>query len=293
MNKNHSQNWRQKDRFFPYLMLLPTIIVLILFTFYPFIKSIYLSFFVTNNIGVPGAFVGFKNFVRVFKSKDFIQSIEATLKYAAIVGFGTFFMAMFLSLISIKAGKGSKVYQTMYAIPMAIASVPVAALATYLLSNYGIINHVLGTKIEFLSRKETALVTVACVQIWSYIGTSYIFLLVGFRNVSVDLVEAATLDGASMIQRIIHVYIPMASPQIFFVIFLNIISSFKGFAIIKLLTQKGPANSTNILIYAIYSNAFLRGRFETACVYSLVLCVIIFIFTRIQQFCEKRLVHYQ
>ena len=274
-------------------MLLPTIIVLILFTFYPFIKSIYLSFFVTNNIGVPGAFVGFKNFVRVFKSKDFIQSLEATMKYAALVGIGTFLMAMFLSLISIRAGKGSKVYQTMYAIPMAIASVPIAALATYILSNYGILNHVLGTKIEFLSRKETALISVACVQIWSNIGASYIFLLVGFRNVAADLVEAATLDGASFLQRILYVYIPMASPQIFFVIFLNIISSFKGFAIIKLLTQKGPANSTNILVYAVYSNAFLRGRFETACVYSLVLCVIIFIFTRIQQFCEKRLVHYQ
>ena len=293
MNKSHSENWRKKDRLFPYLMLLPTIIVLILFTFYPFIKSIYLSFFVTNNIGVPGAFVGFKNFARVFKSKDFMQSLVATMKYAAMVGFGTFFMAMFLSLISIKAGKGSKVYQTMYAIPMAIASVPIAALATYILSNYGILNHILGTKIEFLSRKEYALATVACVQIWSYIGASYIFLLVGFRNVSADLVEAATLDGASFIQRIIFVYIPMASPQIFFVIFLNIISSFKGFAIIKLLTQKGPGNSTNILVYAVYSNAFLRGRFETACVYSLVLCVIIFVFTRIQQFCEKRLVTYQ
>lgn len=286
-------NWRKKDRFFPYLMILPTIIVLVLFTIYPFIRSIYLSLYVTNNMGVPGTFVGLKNFQRVFNSKDFNRSLMTTLKFAAIVGFGTFLVGMILALLSINAGKGSKVYQTMYAIPIAIASVPTAALATYIFANNGILNHVLGTNIEFLSRKDTALWTVAIVQIWSEVGTSFIFLLVGFRNVSEDLVEAATLDGANMLQKIANVYIPMASPQISFVIFLNIMNGFKGFAIIKMLTQKGPGNSTDILSYEVYSNAFLRGRFETACVYSLVLCGFIFFFTRIQQFCEKRLVHYQ
>ena len=237
--------------------------------------------------------MAFKNYKRVLTSKDFINSVKATLKFAGIVGTGTFSIAMILALLSIKQVKGGKVYQTMYAIPMAIASVPIAALAKYIVSNYGILNGLLGTHIQFLSDKNTALITIACITIWSYIGTSYIFLLVGFRNVSSDLVEAAILDGANMIQQIIYIYIPMASPQIFFVIFLNIISSLKGFGLIKLLVGKGPANSTNILVYAVYANAFVRGRFETACVYSLALCIIIFVFTRIQQFCEKRMVHYQ
>lgn len=291
MQRSSLQKIQKKS--FPYLMLLPMVLCLALFTFWPFLRSIYLSFFITDNVGNPGAFVGWRNYIRVLKSKDFMNSLKATLKYAAIVGVGTFSLSMILSLLSIRQVKGGKVYQTMYAIPMAIASVPVSALAIYLLSNYGIINHLLGTHIEFLSSQKYAIFSVAAVTIWSYIGSSFIFLLVGFRNVPGDLIEAATLDGASMIRKIFSVYIPLASPQIFFVIFLNILSSFKAFAIIKLLVGKGPADSTNILVFAVYSNAFLRGRFETACVYSLVLCLVIFIFTRIQQFCEKRMVHYQ
>ena len=105
--------------------------------------------------------------------------------------------------------------------------------------------------------------------------------------------ECSRLDGAGPIRRVLNVVLPLASPQVFFVIFLNIVNSFKAFAIIKLLTQKGPNDSTNILVYAIYSNAFLRGRFETACVYSLVLCALIFLVTRVQLLCEKRMVYYQ
>ena len=124
-------------------------------------------------------------------------------------------------------------------------------------------------------------------------SVSFIFLLVGFRNVPTTLVECAKLDGANYLQNFIHVYVPIASPQIFYVVFLNIIASFKAFGAINVLTSGGPSESTNILIYALYSNAFNRGRFETACVYAVVLCTLIFLVTRIQMILEKRMVHYQ
>lgn len=126
-----------------------------------------------------------------------------------------------------------------------------------------------------------------------HIGVSFIFLLVGFRNVPEDLLESAWLDGAGPLQRIRHIIIPMASPQIFFVVFLNIASSFKTFAQIKLLTQGGPANSTKTLIYYIYENAIINGRFETACVQAIFLFLLIFLFTRIQFALENKVVHYQ
>ena len=107
------------------------------------------------------------------------------------------------------------------------------------------------------------------------------------------IVESSMLDGANYFQRLKNVYIPIASPQIFYVIFLNIISSFKAFGAINVLTEGGPSESTNILIYALYSNAFLRGRFETACVYAMVLCTVIFLVSRLQFILEKRMVHYQ
>lgn len=285
---------KEKNRtLFPYLLLLPTIFCIGMFTLYPFLRSIYLSFFVTDSLGDPGKFVGLKNFERVFSSDGFWNSVKATFRFAAIVSVGTFVTSMALALLCVKPVKGSKVYQTMFALPMAIASAPLAAIMMYILSAYGILNKILGTDISWLAEEGTALFTTAVITVWSCTGTSFIFLLVGFRNVPVELVEAATLDGANNFRKIRHVYIPVASPQIFFVIFLNILSSFKAFGIINMLTGKGPGDSTNILVYAVYSNAFLRGRFETACVYSLVLCLIIFLVSRIQLSCEKRMVHYQ
>ena len=76
-------------------------------------------------------------------------------------------------------------------------------------------------------------------------------------------------------------------------VFLNILNSYKSFALIKILVGTGPAESTNVLVHALYSNAFARGRFETACVYAMVLCLVIFLTTRIQFILEKKVVHYQ
>ena len=278
---------------FPLAILMPAMFFFVVFVLFPFIKNIYLTFFVTDNLGNPGAFVGWKNYIRVLNDKNFWNSLKATFKFAGLVGAGTFFLAMFLAIISIDMGKGHKVYQTMFALPMAIASVPVSSIATYILSQYGILNHVLGTNINWLADEKTAMLSCAAVTIWSYAGTSYLYLLVGFRNVPDDLVEAATLDGAGFFQKVTKIYIPIASPQIFFVMFLNILGSFKAFGYIRLLVGKGPKNITNVLVYAIYTYAFTRGRFETACVYAIILCLLIFVVTRVQLLLEKRMVHYQ
>lgn len=284
---------KSKNRILPYILLIPTLLFLILFTFYPFIRSIYLSFFVTDAMGSPGTFVGLKNFERILTSDTFQNSLLVTFKYAAMVGVGTFCGAMFLAFLCVKERKGCKIYQTMYSIPIALASAPIAALALYIFSRNGILNNILGTKTMWLSTKETAMICLAVCSCWAGMGSSFIYLLVGFRNVPDDLIEGASLDGAGYITKFFKIYLPVASPQVFYVVFLNIVGSFKAFALIKILVGSGPAESTNVLVYALYSNAFSRGRFETACVYSLVLCAIIFVATRIQFFCEKRWVHYQ
>ncbi len=284
---------RRKTKKIVYLLILPAMVFLCCFTFYPFIKAIYLSFFVTDTVGNPGTFVGLKNYIRIFTSDGFLASLAATFKFAGIVGVGTFFLSMFFAYFSLENRKGGKVYQTMFALPIALSSVPISAIAIYILGRNGLLNELLGTDVAWLSTESTALFACAAVTIWASVGSSYIFLLVGFRNVDESLLESAIIDGAGYFKRFIKVYVPIASPQIYFVVFLNIIHSFKSFAIVKLLVGAGPNDSTNVLIYAIYSNAFLRGRFETACVYAMVLCLMIFLFSRLQKFFEKRAVHYQ
>ena len=293
LKRDALQKAGKRSKPLPYLLLIPTFFFLIVFTFYPFLRSIYLSFFVTTPSGQPGAFVGLKNYVRILTSDSFKNTMVVTFKYAGIVCVGTFSVAMFFAFLCVEKVKGSRIYQTMFAIPIALASAPVAAICLYLLSINGLLNNLIGTEIAWLSTKETALYALAVCACWANLGTSFIFLLVGFRNVPDDLVESATLDGASYWKKFVNIYVPIASPQIFFVVFLNILNSYKSFALIKILVGTGPAESTNVLVHALYSNAFARGRFETACVYAMVLCLVIFLTTRIQFILEKKVVHYQ
>ena len=277
----------------PYLLLAPSIILFTVFSFWPFLKTIVLSFSVTDKKGNFVKWVGLKMYQRVFSSKTFGQIFANTWKFAAMVCLGTFIVAMFLALLSASKERGSRLYEVLYALPMAVASAPASSIFVFLMrKENGFFNTLLGTNIAWIQDPKWALMAVAFVTVWLGIGSSYIFLLVGFRNVPEELIESAILDGAGPVRRAFSILIPLASPQIFFVVFLNITASFKAFGQIKLLTSGGPNNATNTLIYSMYENALLNQRFETACVYAMILFVVIFGVTRIQNFFENRTVYY-
>lgn len=278
----------------PYLLLVPTLLLFAIFTYYPFFKTIFLSFSVTDKTGAFSKWVGMRNWVRVLGKESFWTTVGTTLKFAGLNLVFTFVIAMFFALLCMNKKRGSKIYEVLYAMPLAIASSPAAAIWLFLFrKESGLLNYFLGTAFAWTEDASVALIATSIVTIWMHVGASFIFLLVGFRNVSEELVESAIIDGAGPIRRIFSVLIPIASPQIFFVLFLNITNSFKAFAQIKLLTGGGPSNSTKTLIYSVYENAIINGRFETACVQALVLFVIIFLATRVQFFLEKRTVFYQ
>ncbi len=285
---------KQKISWLGYLFIIPVVFQLGLFTIYPFIKTIVLSFTVTNKYGSPTRFVGFQMWQRVFSNKDFWKVVGVTFRMAGINLVGTFTMALVFALVCTRQVPGGRVYQTMFALPMAIASAPAAAIFLFVFrQSNGLLNSLLGTNIAWLQDIKTAIWVVCFVTIWMHIGSSFLFLLVGFRNVPDELIESSLLDGANWWQRILHILIPMASPQMFFVLFLNINSSFKSFAQIRLLTGGGPLKSTTTLVYYIYKNAILDGRFETACIEAIFLFLCIFVITRIQFALENKVVHYQ
>lgn len=278
----------------PYILILPAMALFMIFNFYPFLKAILLSFSMTNKQGEVTQWVGLANWVRVLTKDSFWDVIWITLKMAGINLVFTFAIALIFALLATKKVRFSKWYQTMYALPMAIASSPAAAIFLFIFrQKNGLLNNLLGTSISWTTKLPYAFWAVCSMTIWMHVGISFIFLLVGFRNVPEEVLESAWLDGAGPLARIRHILIPMASPQLFFVLFLNISGSFRSFAQIRLLTGGGPANGTKNLIYYIYENAMINGRFETACVQAVVLFILIFSITQIQFALEKRMVHYQ
>lgn len=281
-----------KKNMLPYILMIPATVMLVLFTFYPFLRSIYLSFYVTDPLGNPGRFVGLANFQRVFSSNEFKNSLIVTFKYGIMIGVGTFTLAMALAYLCVHQISGSKLYTTMFSLPMALASAPIAAIALYIFGRYGLLNNILGTAKTWITDENTALITMVIIVIWANCGSSFIYLLVGLRNVPEELIECADLDGASRTTKFFKIYVPIASPQIFFVVFINIVGAFKSFAMIKILLGNTNSNM-NVLILQVYKYAFLRGRFETGCVYAIVLCLAIFLATRLQFILEKKVVFYK
>jgi sn-glycerol 3-phosphate transport system permease protein len=279
----------------PYVFLLPSLGVFAVFVFFPFAKTIAYSFTLTNSRGRAVEFVGLENYIKLFSSPAFLNSLKLTLIFAPMVCVPTLLLAFILAALAHIRVKGSHVYELMYSLPMAIASAPAAAIWFMLLASgkSGVMNHLLGTDIRWLLDARYALAGVAIVTVWLNVGTGFIFLLTGFRNVSGELLESARIDGAGPLRQFFRIVVPLASPQIFFVTFLTIVVSFQAFAQIRLLTQGGPNYTTNVLVYSIYQAAIRDTRYESAFAQSMVLFVIILIISIAQFRTEGRMVHYR
>lgn len=285
---------KKKRRALPYLLMLPTFAGAAIFSFYPFFKTILSSFSFTDQFGAWQGWAGTTYWDMMFHEDSFWQILKFTLVFAVVIFIGTFGIAMLLALLSTKRSKLGKVSQMLYALPIAIAHATSSVIFLFVFkSDGGLLNSWLGTDISWTTNKDTAFWVVASVTIWTHISGSFLYLLAGFRGVSDDIQEAAIVDGANGFTKAIKIMLPMASPQIFYVLFLNILGAMKCFTQAKLLTSGGPAGSTTTMMYEIYLRAIRYGEYEYACCLSIVFFLILFILTRIQFFCEKKLVFYQ
>ncbi len=291
-NGSETHGVKEKSTLLPYLLILPTVAFLCMFSFYPFIKTIINSFSVTDEIGNWLGWAGLATWKSVFTDGQLPVVLANTFTIAALLLPMTMIGAMTLALIGTKKGKGQRLVTTLFALPLSIAHSAAATVWTFFFgsrSTGGLINNFLNTDILFFQTKGLTVVMVAFVTAWTHTASCYLLLLAGFRNVSDDLLEAATLDGANGFVKATRIMIPMASPQIFYVLFITIISSFATITQIMLLT--GGAYGTQNISYVIATK--VRTLYEPACCYSLILFVIIFIVTRIQFIFEKKIVYYQ
>ncbi len=285
----------KKNNLAPYFFLIPSMLIFLCFVFYPFLQTIIKSFTITDARGNIAKFVGLKIYETIFTDDRFIDSLLLSFRFAVIVGLPTLIVGFLLAVIAMEKRKRSAIYETMFALPMAVASAPAAVIWLQLLrsNKSGILNFLLGTEIEWLLDANYAIYSVGLVTVWLAIGINFIFLLTGLRNVPQSLIESAKIDGAGYFSRLKNIVIPVASPQIFFVLFFNIITSFQSFSQIRILTQGGPSYTTNVLVYSIYTKGIRDSRYETAFAQSIVLFLIILIVTLIQFRFEKKVVHYQ
>ena len=277
----------------PYLFIIPSLAVFFCFLYYPFVKTLYVSLFLTNKYGHAKVFVGLKNYLDIFQAASFWQSLWVTFQFVILVSLGGLVVGLFTSLLTERKYSGKAFAGAVYAMPVAIASAAAAMTFKMILHPMnGLLNILLGTQINWTGDARYALFSVASMTVWLSSGINFIFLSAGLRNIPGELYESASIDGAGYIKRLRHITLPSLSPTLFFQIIINIIGAFQSFSQIRLLTDGGPGESTSVIVYTIYRDAFFNFRFGTAAARSAVLFIIILIITLIQFSMEKRSVHY-
>jgi sn-glycerol 3-phosphate transport system permease protein len=278
----------------PYIYLLPAFLIFFVFVYFPFLKTIYMSFHLTNMVGKAVEFSGFDNYKELFQSPDFRSSLLITLKYVGLTVVPAILGGFILALLAHKKVKGVGILRVMYAMPMAI-STSCAAIIWMLLYHptIGLINYMIGQQIGWLSNPKWALLAVSIVTAWMHVGFNFILILAGLNSIPAEYYESAAIDGAGYFQTLFRITIPVLSPTLFFVVVVNVIDFFQAFGQVNIMTAGGPANSTNVLVYTIYQQAFLNNRFSLASASSIILFVIMLIITLIQFRYEKKWVHYQ
>ncbi len=264
----------------PYLYLLPAIIIVGLFMFWPFLQTIYRSFFLTNSMGVNAKFIGFDNYQELFTSASFWNSVLVTLKFVVIVVVVGVSIGFIAALLCQRAFPGISFFSTSYAMPMAIASAGMAMIFQVMLNpTVGIINKIFGTTVNWLTHPDLALLAVGFLTGWLNSGMNFLYFSSGLASIDDSLYESASIDGANGFKSFLYITIPSLKPTFFFVLVTNIINAFQGFGQINILTKGGPGQSTNVIVYDIYRNAFMNYRYGFASAESVVLFIIVMVLT--------------
>lgn len=277
----------------PYLYLLPSILIFGIFLFYPFFKTIYLSFYKTNKLGQAKLFVGIGNYLELLKSSSFRNSLQVTILFVLIVVLISMLLGLIGAVLCNKTFPGIRFFSTAYALPMAIASSSAAMIFRIMLHpSIGILNKILHLEINWLADPKYALVCVAVLTGWLNSGIDFLYFSAGLANIDDTIYERASVDGASGIQQFFKLTLPGLSPILFYTVVVNIIQAFQSFGQVKILTQGGPADATNLIVYSIYRDAFFNYRFGSAAAESVILFVIIMCLTILMFQVEKKGISY-
>lgn len=277
----------------PFIYLFPAAFFLFLFTYYPFLSTIGKSFFLTNSMGEIREFVGMENYLRVLQDKDFLSALKYTIIYVITSVPLSIFIALLLALIANRRTRTSPIYETMFAISMAM-SASVCAMIFQLIYNpsLGILNHVLGTKISWLTDSNYTIYAISFIAVWMCIGFNFLFLLAAVRAVPDELLESAAIEGASKFKVTTSIIMPIISPTLFFLVVNSLANAMMMSSLVIILSNGGRSGSVSTLISYMYSQSVLAQNYNNGYAAAMIAFLITFTLLLFSFIFEKKTVHY-
>ncbi len=291
---DRGSNLKRKKTLVAYSFILPSLTGFFVFTFVPIIFSLILAFCQWDS-GNPIQFVGLKNFFYMFlKDKSFWISLKNTIYYTAVTVPLTMAIALFLAILMNKPLKGRVFFRSVLFFPYVASLVAIAVVWMALFNpEIGPVNSILRAlgvvnPPRWAASTTWAMPTIIGLTVWKGMGYYMIVYLAALQGISKDLYEAAALDGANRWQQFLNVTWPGITPTTFYILMMLMVTTFKSYDIMYITTQGGPGESTKVLAYHIFNQAFVNSKFGYASAVSMILLVIILSVTLLQFKFEKK-----
>ncbi len=272
----------------PYLMLAPTLVLLVLFFFAPLVVAAKQSFYEWDLLTEP-RFVGFDNYRALADAGELGHAFLTTLAFSVVVVIGSMSLGLGLALALNRPTRFAAFVRSAIFSAYVVSWVSVALLWLWVLdADAGVLSALFRAlhlpTANWLGDPRVALYTLGGVTIWKIAGYSMVLFLAGLQDIPDSLYEAASLDGAGALQRFSNVTWPLLRPTTAFVGTTSLITSFQVFDVVRVMTQGGPVRSTTVFVYAIYEQVFLNLRVGRASALVVVFFGVLLALTALQLF---------
>ena len=282
------------NKLLAYLLIAPQILITLIFFIWPAAQALYQSFLVEDAFGLGSEFVWFENFIFLFEDEYYVDSFGRTALFSFLVAFVSMSFSLILAGFAERVIRGELIYKSLLIWPYAVAPVLAGALWIMLFDpSLGLITYYLkyfDVEWNYKLNGTQAMILVVLASAWKQVAYNFLFFLAGIHAIPKSLIEAAALDGSGPIKRFWTIIFPLISPVTFFLLVINTVYAFfDTFGIIHVMTQGGPANSTEILVYKVYNDGFIGLDLGGSAAQSVILMFIVISLTIFQfRFIEKK-----
>jgi multiple sugar transport system permease protein len=278
---------RQGEMKMTLTVLVPALLFYVVFRYYPVIQTLVLSLTDARLLRPDYTFIGAQNFATLFTDPVFLKVLWNTTYYSFVTTAATTVLALILAFLLDPIRYGISVYRLIYYLPVITSAIAIATIWRWLYQpRFGFFNQVLGAlgiqPIPWLTSVEWAMPSIIIMSIWGGVGFATLIFVAGLKGIPKDYTEAAIIDGAASWQTIWFIKLPLLSRVTSFIFITGIIGSFQVFQQVYLMTGGGPLNASRVLALHIYDHAFQRSLLGLAASMSVVLFVVVSVFTILQ-----------
>ncbi|HOO01424.1 MAG TPA: ABC transporter permease subunit [Rectinema sp.] len=293
-----SKQYEFRASILPYLLVLPQMLIVFIFFFWPSAQAILQSFYLQDPFGGKMIFVGFENYSNLLIDPDYWQSFWVSTVFALCITISSMAISLFLAIQANKKIRLASFYKTMLIWPYAVSTLVAGVIWLFMFNpNVGVIaytlKHTFHIDWQYLLNFNQAFLLLTMAASWKQLAYNFVFFLAGLQSVPATLVEAAEIDGAGPTKRFWKIIFPLLSPTTFYLLVMDLVYGFfETFPIVHSITSGAPGKSTAILVYMVWRDGVINLDLGSSSAQSVILMIMVIVLTVFQfRFIERRVTY--